>query len=106
MNKATIEKLLGRLDEETKDGTDYNSRALFHLLSAYKEKIVGLTPDYFHKAFRQIDVTDNGHVDMAIWCLLHRAKTFWDVLESVQPEKKIREAAASQQADSTKAQSI
>lgn len=33
----------------------------------------------FHKAFRQVDVTPDGNLDMAYWCLLQQVEIFWDL---------------------------
>lgn len=55
--------------------------ALYCLLSLNKKEIEFLfdDPDCFHKAFRQIDVTDTGDMDMAIWHLIHASTYFWEV---------------------------
>lgn len=88
MKQKPIDILLERLDERTKSHmNNWNDRALFHLLKLHKDRLPKLD-DYFHKAFRQVDVTDSGECDMAIWCLLQDAPIFWDCFESVQPEKK------------------
>ncbi len=84
MNKKTT-KLLERMDEKTKDDWGFE-RGLWHLLKAHESELPG--PDgYFHKAFRQVDVTDSGHTDMAIWQALQESKIFWLCFESVQEEK-------------------
>lgn len=36
---------------------------------------------WFHKAFRQTDVTSDGQTDMAIWHLLNGSKVVWGVIE-------------------------
>jgi hypothetical protein len=74
---ALLPKLKNALDAIS--WGDHQSGALYHLLTAYQGKIGKFQPWYFHKAFRQIDVTDDGHIDGAIWHLLNGSKTFWDV---------------------------
>jgi hypothetical protein len=59
---------------------------LWNLLKANEKHITGLIEEdptgyWFHKAFRQTDVTDNGYTDMAIWILLSEASLFWRMLE-------------------------
>lgn len=80
-----ITLLLERMDEETKGDWGFE-RGLYHLLKANETKLPPLD-DYFHKAFRQVDVTESGHTDMAIWQALQESKVFWRCFESVQPEK-------------------
>jgi len=63
----------------------YGERALYRLLVAHEKEITGLIEEdetglYFHKSFRQIDVTNSGHIDMAIWLLLQQAPIFWNIL--------------------------
>lgn len=77
----TTKELLDKLDKAT-TANEPIDRALYLLLRAYENRITGLVeddPGYFHKAFRQTVVTDNGHVDAAIWILLNEAKIFWEV---------------------------
>jgi len=72
-----IEKLLSLLYKET-FGTEGADRALYCLLKRYEENLP--EPDksgYFHKAFRQMDITESGFVDFAIWCLIKESKVFW-----------------------------
>ena len=78
-------KLLQLYDESTKTVSG-PERALYCLLKAYETEIPE-PDDYFHKAFRQTDVTGDAQIDMAIWHLLHRAHTFWGCFEEVQGEK-------------------
>ena len=83
--------MLELLDQETR--TDYENevdRALWCLLKRWEDKLPYLD-GYFHKAFRQVDVTDDGHTDAAIWHLLNVSKLFWRVFERVQDEKPIEE---------------
>lgn len=81
-----IKKLLKILDEETKNQDSPADRALFCLLKRYEDKLPE-PDDYFHKAFRQTDVTDSGYTDMAIWHLLSASGIFWNCFERVQDEK-------------------
>jgi len=58
------------------------------LLSLLKDNVEFLyidykDPFYFHKGFRQTDVTESGHVDSAIWCLLQYAPRFWKVFNKM-----------------------
>ncbi|UOF76911.1 hypothetical protein [Bacteriophage sp.] len=81
-------ELLPKLEAELKKQAkfaikhDYSSLALYHLLSEHKDQITGLTPDYFHKAFRQIDMIGE-HTDAAIYALLSKAPLFWEVFEEL-----------------------
>ena len=60
-----------------------SERALFYLLDAYQKDLPDLSnPEWFHKAFRQTDVTGNGKIDMAIWLLIGQSDVVWDVLET------------------------
>lgn len=83
----TTEKLLKAYDGLTKNDLRYeNERALFRLLNGFKKEITGLIEAdpsgfWFHKAFRQTDVTGNGDIDMAIWHLLQKASLFWQILK-------------------------
>lgn len=83
-----IDKLLKLLNEETINGNKPSDRTLFHLLSHWKDVLPKLD-NYFHKAFRQTDVTESGHIDMAIWYLLNESILFWEIFERVQDRKKI-----------------
>lgn len=78
-------KLLQLFDEATKTISG-PERALYCLLKAYVTEIPE-PDDYFHKAFRQVDVTDKAEIDMAIWHLLQGTRVFWTCFEAVQCEK-------------------
>ena len=80
-----ITQLLERMDKETKNVWGFE-RGLYHLLKAHESELPELN-GYFHKAFRQVDITESGHIDMAIWQMLQESKVFWLCFESVQPEK-------------------
>ena len=59
----------------------YNQEvALYILLEKHKDKLPVLDY-YFHKAFRQVDVTDNGLIDSVIWWLLQGANIFWRIFD-------------------------
>ena len=77
-----IDRLLEAMDAATRNGSAPADRALWHLLSQWKDRLPTLD-HYFHKAFRQVDVTDDGHTDMAIWCLLHHSTIFWQLVKEV-----------------------
>jgi hypothetical protein len=83
-------KLLPVLKQRTEEQgiatRDWNSRALFHLIKEYREHLEGIEVWRFHKAFRQTDVTPSANVDIAFWCLLQDAKTFWEIVNEMYPE--------------------
>lgn len=77
------EELLYKYDKITKSLN--KERWLWYLLKANETHIKGLIEEdstgyWFHKAHRQTDVTESGHMDMAIWCGLSDATIFWDML--------------------------
>ena len=79
----TTQEMLKEYYELTQD--DEVERALWNLLKANEEQIKGLIEEdstgfYFHKAFRQQDITESGFTDMAIWLLLQEAPIFWNML--------------------------
>lgn len=84
--RKDIELLLSlyrtELDTHDKLHIEFIDWALYHLLVANKSKLPELD-DYFHKAFRQVDVTDSGNTDAAIWVLLSGAKLFWPIFAKV-----------------------
>jgi hypothetical protein len=84
-----FDKLLPELEKRTKGriGSSRCDRALYHLLLEFRKDMEGYTPDYFHKAFRQINVTKSGNVDMAFYALLDDAPIFWAIIEEMYPEK-------------------
>ncbi len=80
----TTKELLEKYDKITKEAD--KERALWNLLKANEKHIEGLIEEdptgyWFHKAHRQVDVTDSGYMDMAIWILLSEASLFWKMLE-------------------------
>lgn len=92
-NDIKLTRLLELFDEESlKDFKNPAGRALWHLLTRWKDELPTLD-GYFIKAFRQVDVTDDGNTDMAIWNLLNSesATTFWKLFERVQREKELKE---------------
>lgn len=87
VGQQRLVRLLELLDKESREDINgYADRALWHALTRWKDNLPELD-DYFHKAFRQCDVTDDGHTDMVIWCLLNHSKRFWRLFEMVQEEK-------------------
>jgi hypothetical protein len=81
-----IDQLLALMDGQTSWPDHPGERALWHLLSQWKDRLPELD-GYFHKAFRQTDVTDDGHTDMAIWCLLQDAPIFWELFNILTKKK-------------------
>lgn len=65
-------------------------RALLHALKEFREALPPLD-DYFHKAFRQVDVLDSGHLDMLMWNLLTAATIFWQTWEELEADEKTAE---------------
>jgi hypothetical protein len=86
-NSIDFDKLLPELDKRTKDmfgiSSDYCSRALYYLILDNREHLEGFSVYYFHKAFRQIDVTPTGNLDMAFYSLLNGARIFWEIIEEL-----------------------
>ena len=56
--------------------------ALLNLLVAYIGYLpdIGYGKEYFQKAFRQQDITDNCFTDMAIWNLIYASQAFRQML--------------------------
>jgi len=77
-----LEKYEKRVHSDKREFKDdyYTECALCHLLTLYKDRLP-IFDGYFHKAFRQADITDSGHSDMAIWCLLQGAPIFWKLFD-------------------------
>lgn len=78
------DKFLAMLDEATKPcfGIKAHERALYLLLNEFADSLPDLGDAYyFHKAFRQTDVTATGGFDMAIWQLMQSCQIVWDVLK-------------------------
>ncbi|MEK0337724.1 MAG: hypothetical protein QQN41_09865 [Nitrosopumilus sp.] len=84
--KDKLHRLIELLNKSSQDPWNYAERALYHLLTKYEDQLPPVD-GYFHKAFRQIDVTDDGDTDMAIYCLLHHSKLFWEALTEVRRRK-------------------
>ena len=85
------ELFLGLLKKATRNliPPESHELALWCLLDSERKNVLLLLdhghPFQFHKSFRQIDVTDSGQKDMAIWHLLDNAKIFWEVFHEVWP---------------------
>lgn len=75
-DKLKIKQFLELFEKRTKTSDSYTSKALYSLLKKYESELQNID-GYFHKAFRQVDVTDSGHIDTAIWCLIHESDDFW-----------------------------
>lgn len=55
-------------------------RSLWQLMRRHREVLPRLD-GYFCKAFRQVDVTDDGVIDMVFHSLLYHAPVFWKLFE-------------------------
>lgn len=71
-----IRKFLELFDKRTRSSGSHVCRALYNVLLKYEDCLPDID-DYFHKSFRQTDVTDNAKIDLAIWHLLHISDDFW-----------------------------
>jgi hypothetical protein len=83
----TIKEILAIMKKRFNEGKGtYVDKALWGLLSLHEKELPPFD-DYFHKAFRQIDVID-GYTDSAIWNLLSsdECKMFWAIVEELTPE--------------------
>ncbi len=82
--KEFFEEVKEKMDDD-KSFTDDSERALLLLLLDEESNIFILDddPGWLHKAFRQIDVTDSGKRDMAIWHLLNNSKVVWEIIENI-----------------------
>lgn len=80
-------RLVELMDKATQ-GESNADRALYCLLKRYQDVLPELD-DYFHKAFRQTDVTDSGYTDSAIWHLIGESQVFWRCFEKCQGEKEV-----------------
>jgi hypothetical protein len=100
-----ITRLLELFEEKTKDGNNQADRALWHLLSQWEDRLPKLD-HYFHKAFRQADITNDGHTDMAIWCLLNQSTLFWELVTLVRKRKKFGELESQKAGKETKKEMV
>ena len=96
--ESKMDRLLKEFDEATVNNWDdknhYADRALYHALLRWEDSIPPLEQlkeqdTNFHKIFRQTDVTESGHTDMIIWCLLEQSQVFWQIYEKVMEEKDV-----------------
>ena len=85
--KRMIELYEDRLDGMIRVESE---NALLRLMKAFEKEITGLIEYdtennehgiWFHKSFRQTDVTGNADVDMAFWNLLKVAPQFFTMLK-------------------------
>ena len=74
-----VKLMLHILDKRTKQEQSID-RVLYLLLRAHENDIPN-SASWFHKAFRQVDVTGNGSVDMAIWHAIHMSKLICPVID-------------------------
>lgn len=82
---TTTAKLLELYDKATITAGG-SERALFCLLKLYEEELP-ILDDYFHKAFRQTEVTNSALIDSAIWHLLQDAPLFWECFDGVDKQE-------------------
>ncbi len=82
-DKTPVRRLIEMMKEQSTKGPD---RALVLLLEQY-ESVLPELDGYFHKAFRQTDVTDSGKIDMEIWHLVGRSILFWDCFGAIVPKE-------------------
>ncbi len=75
-DQVKIKQFLELFEKRTKTSDSYASRALYKLLKEYESDLPDID-GYFHKAFRQTDVTDSANIDMAIWLLINESDDFW-----------------------------
>ncbi|MDD5149781.1 MAG: hypothetical protein PHC28_04785 [Flavobacterium sp.] len=80
-NDEKLSRLLSLYNEETKDKSG-QCRALYLLLVKYIKDLPEID-DYFQKAFRQTDITDDGVIDMVIWHLMNGNTLFWTIFDCV-----------------------
>lgn len=71
-----ITDLIEMFHKAVRDAGAADDLALYHLLEGHKDRLPKLD-GYFHKAFRQGDVTGSGNIDMALWYLIGNSKLFW-----------------------------
>ena len=95
-HKAKVNKFLEeyerKIDKSEFLDSHYSERALWHLLSLYKDRLP-IFDGYFHKAFRQADVTDSGHSDMAVWNLLNSGvPIFWKLFDVYMEQEDLEKA--------------
>ena len=77
-------ELYGEASKLAAEAGNYTERALWHMLTRWKDELPEIVPgDWFHKAFRQVDVLGSGEEDMVVWCLLYDVTIFWDIYEKV-----------------------
>lgn len=88
MKKPLIDRLLELMEQRLKSEFVPVERALLALLVKHKDRLPKLD-GYFHKAFRQCDVIQDGDgtTDMVIWNLLHASKLFWECKTEVERRK-------------------
>lgn len=85
--RTNYNKMLGIFETLSKDHENRYERALYLLLLEFKAQMPPLETladyEYFHKAFRQTDVTYSDELDMAIYNLLESSELFWQICEQL-----------------------
>jgi len=80
-NKVFL-KQLSILTNDCSYTIDSHNRALYLLLAKYESKLQSIDDgEYFHKSFRQTDVTGDTTIDLVIWNLLHSCDIFWTLYD-------------------------
>ena len=85
MTEQQLQLFVDRFGNYVKSGRcEVSDAALAHLLIAFRKQLP-LAPNYatFIKLHRQVDVTDNGNVDMALWNLLNGSITAESIFNAV-----------------------
>lgn len=90
--RVKYDQVLELFKELTDDlDKDPAERALYLLLLEHRDRMPALETEeqyqYFHKAFRQVDVMDTGNMDLVFYNLLHYSQLFWLACEEVFHDK-------------------
>ncbi len=86
MEQSKIKKVLKLYDTASYAAKSPVDRALWHMLKRWEDKLPEMLPDdpeWFHRAFRQVDVLPTGNEDMVVYCLLINRKMFWEIFNKV-----------------------
>ena len=94
--KIEYERLIKEYEQIIKPHMCYTDNALLRMLKEHKKDIENImdflhddpTGFRFHKAFRQIDVTDNANYDMVIWNLINASEWFFYTIENYEDLQK------------------
>ena len=84
-----VERLLAEFDVLTQN-TATKDRVLFLLLKEIQDELPNTDEgsEWFHAAFRKIDVSGSGYRDMAIYILLSDSAAFWELYHRLDGENK------------------